>query len=77
MYFLAYKTEHGVLSYTLRMDYSGDQHYNTTLASTVLLITAVCSINNLIIEYLLLRRPVNMISFAALQFGCGTFCQPN
>lgn len=77
MYIGAYKAECCVLSYTLLIDYTGDPHYNTTLCRTVFLIMAVCSINNLIIEYLLLRRPFNMISFAALQFSCVTFCQPN
>lgn len=76
MYIGACKAEHCVLSYTLLIDYTGDRYY-TTLCSTVFLIAVGCSINNHITEYLLLRRIFNMISFAALQFGCVTFCQPN
>lgn len=53
MYIGAYKAEHCVLGFTLLTDDAGDWYYNTTLCSTVFLITVVCSINNLIIEYLL------------------------
>lgn len=77
MYIGACKAEHCVLGFTRLIDDAGDWYYNTALCGTVFLITAVCSINNLIIEYLLLRRPFNMISFVALQVWLCYLCQPN